>query len=72
MAGWEWVALVVEKESFFACGKKLLLSAVRKVFCKRKRFCFAEKAFLIHARATDIKKSLFSAHQNFNFPPHPN
>ena len=49
-----------EKERLLACRKKQLSSAVRKVFYKRKRFCFTEKAFFsAHARPTGKEKSFF-------------
>ena len=54
-----WMAIrkSSEKERLFACGNKQILSAVRKVIRKMKRFCLIEKAvFSAHARQLGEEK----------------
>ena len=67
-----WMAIrkSSEKERLFACGNKQILSAVRKVIRKRKRFCLQKKTFLIHARPTN-KEKLFTnpLRQHFSTVP---
>ena len=65
------MACVNEKR--LVCGKASLLSAVRKVFYKKETFLFCEKGLFFQLmQSQPIKKNLFSARKNFNFPLHPN
>ena len=61
-----------KKERLLACRKKQLSSAVRKAFYKSNCFGLQKRPVFQFMQSQPIKKSLFSAQQNFNFPPHPN